>query len=260
MPLKKRRKTVPGRSPSKPRKKISRILSRLRFQNPQWFEAALTHPSYRHENPILSKLENFDRLEFFGDAILNFVICKKIYALFPDADEGILSRLRSILVSRKILYKAASLIGLPHFTKLGKSLSKQKAFLKGKIYADSFEALLAALYFDRGFDFTEQFILKIFKDYFDAKRLLRLDPNPKSALQELAQKFWQMLPIYKTESTSQGSLTTVSIQNFKEASALGRTRKESEQKAARLLVRFIRQELADRLKKNSSERKFRKTR
>lgn len=256
--MRKQRKTL-SRSSSKSKKKNPTLLSRLHFQNSQWFEAAVTHPSYRHENRRPAKLASFDRLEFFGDAILNFAICKKIYAVFPDADEGILSRLRSTLVSRKILYKIASSIGLGRFLKLGKSLSTPQALPKGKIFADCLEALLAALYFDQGFEATERFILKIFKDYFDAKRLLRLDPNPKSALQELAQKFWRKLPAYKTETTHEGFLTTASIQGFKEASALGRTRKESEQKAARLLIRSIRQEPAERLKKNSSERKFLKT-
>ena len=213
----------------------------LRFKNEALYQAAVTHPSYRNEN-LSVNLEDFDRLEFFGDAILNFVICKKIYPLFPKADEGMLSRLRSILVSRKILFRIAREMRLLPAMKLGRGLHEQEDFLKIKLAADAFEALLGALYLDQGLDRVEKFILKCFRPYFDAKKLFRLDPNPKSTLQELVQRRWQKLPVYLSETTAKGVKTTVSISRGRHASALMRTRKESEEKAARLLIRLIRQE------------------
>lgn len=229
----------------------------LRFKNRAFYQAAISHPSYRNENPALyTDLENFDRLEFFGDAILNFVICKKIYPLFPQADEGMLSRLRSILVSRKILFRIARQMGLIRSLNLGRGLHEQEDFLKIKLAADALEALIGALYLDQGLERTEKFILKHFRTYFDAKKLFRLDPNPKSTLQELVQKRWQKLPIYLSETTAKGVKTTVSITRARRANATARTRKDSEEKAARLLIRLIRQEALGRVKKKSSAGKF----
>lgn len=230
----------------------------LSFRNPKRLKAALSHPSYRNEN-LPEELEDFDRLEFFGDSILNFVICRRIYAAFPDADEGLLSRLRSILVSRKILSRIALGIKLQKNIRLGKSLLAHGEFSMPKILTDSLEALIAAFYFDRGFAQTENLILKLFKGYFDAKKLFRLDPNPKSTLQELVQRHWQKLPTYASEQTKDGSKTTASVHRLLKVSAIAKTRKESEEKAARLLIQKIRHELARRLKKKSSGRKLRRT-
>jgi ribonuclease-3 len=231
----------------------------LRFQNVQLKDAALLHPSYLNENPNLPIFANFDRLEFFGDSVLNFVICRKLYREFPDADEGLLSRLRSILVSRKILARIAREIGLPQFLHLGRGLASQEDFHKAKMFADAFEALIAALYFDQGFDRTERFLLKCFSGYFDMKKLFRLDPNPKSTLQELAQRHWQKLPSYSSQNQDAGFKAVVSISPRRKAQALGRNRQEAEERAARLLIRALRQELVKRLKRASSGRKLRRT-
>lgn len=231
----------------------------VRFKNPRLLEAAFFHPSYRNETPLDFKHEDFDRLEFLGDSILNWVICRKIYQKFPLADEGILSRLRSILVSRKILSRIARQINLPQWLKLGKSLENQDDFLKSKMYADAFEALIAAIYFDQGFDKTEKFLLKCFRGYFDMRKLFQLDPNPKGTLQDLSQRNWQKLPTYASQPFEKGSRTLVFIHQRLKANAEGRNRQESEEKAARLLIRKLRQVLLGRLKRKSSGKKLRKT-
>ncbi len=231
----------------------------IRFRRKALLQAALYHPSYRNETSLGRNFENFDRMEFFGDAILNFVVCKKLYSVFPEADEGMLSKLRSILVSRKILSRIAKELKLPKHMRLGKSLQKQQLYMKSKLFADVFEALIAALYFDQGFPKTSEFILKHFKSYFDAKKLFRLDPNPKSTLQELVQKHWQKLPQYDSKLEEDRVETTVSITRGRKATATARTRRESEEKAARVLLKQLRQELLGRLSKKSSGRKLLKT-
>jgi len=209
----------------------------------------LIHPSYRHENP-LKGLANFDRLEFFGDAILNFVICRKIFRVFPDADEGILSRLRSILVSRKILYRIAVKLKLGSIIKVGRSLMVPDDASRAKILSDTFEALIAAVYFDKGFEATERFVLKCYAGYFDMRKLWRLDPNPKSSLQELVQKHWRKLPLYTYELRPDGGArVTIVVLRSLRAAAAGRNRREAEEKAARLLIQKIRQVLVRRSKK-----------
>jgi len=220
--------------------------------------SALIHPSYRYEHKC-PKLDNFDRLEFFGDAILNYVVCKRLYRLFPKANEGDLSRLRSILVSRKVLFRIAKSSGISRIMQLGNGLKKQPSSTKVKIYADVYEALIAAVYFAKGLEHAEKFILKDLRPYFDSKKLLRLDPNPKSSLQELCQNMWKRLPEYRSTPCPRGIKTSIHITQRMRATAYAKTRKSSEESAARLLIRKIRKGYS-RSKKASSGRKLRKAR
>ncbi len=253
-----RKSYKPGLSKSKGKKKLPRKVLGILFADQKLLRAALTHPSYRNENACAS-LDDFDRLEFLGDAILNFIICTKLYSLYPQANEGLLSRLRSILVSRKILARVATKIRLGSHLYLGKSLKRQFRYSKNKIFADAFEAFIAAIYFDQGFKTTDCFIQKHFQDLFDAKKLFRLDPNPKSTLQEFSQKQWQHIPVYRSEVTPNGIKTEVAVLTRQKAVAVGRTRQESEEKAARFLLKKIRQEeWVRRSKRKSSGKKLRK--
>ncbi len=208
------------------------------------YRAALTHPSFRNENARATKgLEDFDRLEFLGDTILNEIICQKLFAKFPEADEGMLSKLRSILVSQKILSRIAQAMKLQKILLISKNLRQNfKDFLKAKLLTDALEALFAAIYFDQGHDKVEAFILKHFKAYFDPKLLFRLDPNPKSTLQEMTLKKWQKLPEYTHEFSGKGVKTTVSAGGKRKASALHKIKRESEILAARALIRKLRKE------------------
>lgn len=216
-------------------KSLEKIIG-LKIGKTPGYESALTHPSFRYENPM-PKLGHFDRMEFLGDAILNEVICRKIYQTFEDADEGLLSRLRSTLVSRRILIKVARELKLNKFMRLGRGFKKSSpSFLKAKVLADVFEALIAAIYFDRGKKAAETFILAHFDEYFDIKKLFRLDPNPKSTLQEISQKHWKKLPQYESSQVTKGIQVVAWIDGQKRAKAVARSRKEAEEKAARNLV------------------------
>lgn len=211
----------------------------LVFSNPKLLEAALTHPSYRNEHPHL-RLPDFDRLEFFGDAILNYVICCKLIEAFPEANEGVLSRFRSTLVSGKVLARVAQELGLRRFIHLGRGLAKEKGSQQSKVLADALEALIAAVYEDQGLSPAREFILKHLGSYCNPRRLLRLDPNPKSTLQELAQKQWKKLPIYSWKATRQGIRVEVRIGRKYRLAVTGKSRRELEEKAARELLRKLR--------------------
>lgn len=209
-----------------------------------WYHAALTHPSFRNENIREKGLEDFDRLEFLGDSILNEIICQKLFTTFPEADEGMLSKLRSILVSQRILSRIAKTLKLQKFILLGRSLRHD--FMKGplqmKLLTDAFEALFAAIYFDHGHDRIERFILKHFDKYFDPKLLFRLDPNPKSTLQEMTLKKWQKLPEYKHVFSAAGVKTVVSVGRKRKGTGFDKIKRESELKAARALIQILRKE------------------
>jgi ribonuclease-3 len=232
-------------SPKDPHSKASlRKILGFPVESPTIYRAALTHPSFRNENARITKgLEDFDRLEFLGDSILNEVICQKLFEKFPEADEGMLSKLRSILVSQKILSRIAQAIKLQNILLISKNLRQNfKDFLKTKLLTDAFESLLAAIYFDHGHSKVEAFILKHFKKYFDPKLLFRLDPNPKSTLQEMTLKQWQKLPEYTHAFSDKGVKTTVSAGGRRKASAFHKIKRESEVLAARALIRRLRKE------------------
>lgn len=216
------------------------------------YRAALTHPSFRNENFRATRdLEDFDRLEFLGDSILNEIICQELFERFPEADEGMLSKLRSIIVSQKILSRIAQALKLQQVLLISRSLRHNfKDFLKAKLLTDALEALFAAIYFDHGHNKVETFILKHFKSYFDPKLLFRLDPNPKSTLQEMTLKRWQKLPEYTHAFTPRGVKTTVSAGGKRKASGFDKIKRESELKAARALILLLRKQFKKEKKRN----------
>ncbi len=228
----------------------------ISFRDSRWAHSALTHPSYRNEAG-LTGLEDFERLEFFGDAILNYVICRAIYDGFPEADEGLLTRIRSILVSRKILARIARELGLHRHLLVDRQLKALPLETKNRILADALESFLAAIYFDRGLKEARGFILLHFGPYMNLKRLFRLNPNPKSTLQEISQKRWRKLPVYQMKELGSGCRVTVKA-GRRQATACGRSRRDAEEKAARLLIRKIRYDCLPEPKTALSGRKLRK--
>lgn len=224
------------------------------FRKTGLLEAALTHPSFQGADKKGAP-EQFGRLEFFGDAILNFVICRALFKLFPAADEGELSRLRSTLVSRKILARIAGELKIKPLLRLGPGVKNEPPQAQEKLLADSLESLIAAIFLDQGLARTEKFLGKIFSLYLNAGRLNRLDPNPKGSLQILCQRHWQKLPSYKILRSTKGVTVEVEITEVFRASSEASTRKAAEIKAARKLTAQIRQAFSGALKK-SSERKL----
>lgn len=224
------------------------------FRKTALLEAALTHPSFR-PSPGETPSQSFGRLEFFGDAILNFVICRTLFKLFPSAGEGELTRLRSTLVSRKILARIARELKLKPLLKVGPGVKNEPPQAQEKLLADSLESLIAAVFLDQGILRTERFLESIFSPYLDAKRLNRLDPNPKGSLQILSQRHWQKLPVYLVKRNEKGVRVEVKIEGAACASAEALTRKAAENMAAQKLAAKIRQDFAGVLKK-SSERKL----
>lgn len=210
----------------------------IRFKNPGLLDAALTHPSsssFPHEGRFLE----FQRLEFFGDSILNFTICRKLFTEFPELNEGALSRLRSLLVSKKILLKIAREIKLKRCVKIGKDLPLRAISDKTKVLSDCLEAFIGALYLDRGMTQTEKFIGKIYAKLFDLKKLNRLGINPKNTLQEYAQKTTGELPHYKTIGAGKGFTSEVFLSKKETAKGEGTTKREAEEKAARALIKKL---------------------
>ncbi|MBI4395139.1 MAG: ribonuclease III [Candidatus Omnitrophica bacterium] len=213
----------------------------FKFKRKELLQSALNHPSYHSEGQTIQTVEDFQRLEFLGDSILNSFIAGNLYHLFPKANEGLLSRLRSILVSRKLLARIARSIRLKTYLLLGKRKRNRPELNHEKILADTLEALIAAIYFDRGEKNVRRFLSKYFKPYFDQKKLFQLDPNPKSALQEYTQKKYGSLPVYQIQMTKnqKSFVASVTIRGNKKAKGIGRTKQEAESQAATALLKKL---------------------
>lgn len=153
-------------------------------RNFQLFKLALVHSSAAKTN-IKGIKESNERLEYLGDAILGAVIAEYLFKKFPYKDEGFLTDIRSRIVSRESLNHLGRKLGLDHIIELNKSIpSPHKS-----AYGDTMEALVGAVYLDRGYDYCKKFVLgKLIEPHFDIKELIESDTNFKSRIIEWSQK------------------------------------------------------------------------
>lgn len=159
------------------------------FDDPSLFAQALTHRSATGANN--------ERLEFLGDAVLNFVISEAIFAIRPEADEGDLSRLRASLVKDTSLAKIASDVGLGEHLILGSGERKTGGHRRSSILADALEALFGAVYLDSGFDAARSIIERAFAARLEALPDACTLRDPKTRLQEWLQARKYSLPLYE---------------------------------------------------------------
>ncbi len=201
------------------------------FRNPALLEEALIHSSWAN-----SRLASNERLEFLGDAVLGLLICQCLYERFPDYLEGDLTKLKSVLVSRKICAQIARTLGLLDFIQVGKGTNGSRA-LNGSIAAGTLEAVLAAIYLDGGFSAAEQFVRKHFGPYLEAADAQDHLENFKSILQQYSQRHLNATPSYRLLDEKGPDhnkcfevCAVVGQRMF--SSAWGATKKEAEQRAA----------------------------
>ena len=209
----------------------------LSFNNPQLFVMALTHRS--------SAANNNERLEFLGDSILGFVIAELLYEQFPDASEGVLSRLRASLVNQGSLADLARKHELGDYLRLGSGELKSGGFRRDSILSDALEAIMGALFKDQGIAACRQWIEQLFADKLRSLSLDNWQKDPKTQLQELMQAQKMELPEYTLmtmsglahEQTFQVKCTIPLIAD----ACIGRgvSRKKAEQSAAELMLELL---------------------
>jgi ribonuclease-3 len=158
------------------------------FSDHQLMQQALTHRSFGGDNN--------ERLEYLGDAILGFVVADDLFHHFLDASEGQLSRLRSSLVKRDTLAKVARELHLGDYLRLGQGELRSGGHHRDSILADTFEALLAAIYLDGGYEATRKVILSIFSSRIHQFNPRQHQKDPKTQLQEYLQSIKVDLPSY----------------------------------------------------------------
>tara|TARA_Y100001949_G_scaffold105159_1_gene88798 strand:+ start:4468 stop:5253 length:786 start_codon:yes stop_codon:yes gene_type:complete len=210
-------------------------------------EHALTHRSIVHEDASGAMVDN-EVLEFLGDAVLGFVIADLLFREFPDVTEGIMSKWKATLVSTVTLANLGGLLGLGDYILLGRGEEKTGGRKKKNLVADTYEALIAAVYLDGGVGAVQKFIEEQFKPLVGTLRIgdrsSFLEQDDKSALQELVQARSLALPEYRVvreEGPDHRKIfcVEVCVGGDVMAAAEGPSKKEAEQRAASLALQRL---------------------
>lgn len=172
-----------------------------RFARPALLVEAMTHRSFVNENPAGHETDN-QRLEFFGDAILDFSVSGLLFRRFPASREGELTRLRARLVDEENLARMAAHVGLGACLRLGRGEERDNGRSKPSLLADAYEALLAAVYLDGGMPAVETLVSAQFSPLLEEAALTGLRDDYKTMLQELAQNLFGAPPTYRVTGES----------------------------------------------------------
>lgn len=206
----------------------------VRFGNQELYTWALTHRSYAYEH---GGLPTNERLEFLGDAVLGVVITDLIYRAFPDLPEGQLAKLRAATVNMNVLAEVSRELGVGEAVRLGRGEELSGGRDKSSILADTLEALLGAIYLDKGLSRASGLVRRLFEARVmeAAGRGAALDY--KTSLQELAASSLGGMPSYSIEEEgpdhAKRFTATVSVTGRPLGTGRGRSKKEAEQNAAR---------------------------
>ena len=211
-----------------------------RFHDKGLLEHALTHRSRAHEDASGGVVDN-ESLEFLGDAVLGLVISDRLFREFPEYNEGQKSKAKALLVSAPTLARVGEQLGLGDYLLLGRGEEKTGGRQKPSLIADTFEAVVAAVYLDGGVEAADAFLERQFRDALEEVRAGRTITggvfDHKSALQEWLQAHDRPLPTYLLageQGPDHQKVFEVEVRLGDESvsRAEGRSKKEAEQKAA----------------------------
>ena len=200
---------------------------KVNFKNANLLSKSLTHKSFDSNN-------NNEKLEFLGDRVLGLVIAKKLLEIYPKEKEGILDKKFASLVNKKTCLEIAKNINLEKYI-LTLNSSNKKIKIEDKIISDSCEALIGAIYLDKGFTVVEKVILELWKNHIKKSVITQIDAKTK--LQELSLRNFKKLPTYKIISNSGPRHKPlfkigVKLPNTKYFISTGKSKKDAEQNAA----------------------------
>ncbi len=208
-----------------------------RFRDTSLVRLALSHRSfvYSHQG---TALDSNERLEFLGDSVLNLAVSEFLYRNHEQKQEGVLSQYKSLIISRKILWNSALQIQLGQFMLLSDSESRNGGRERSSILVDAFEALIAAIYLDRGYGAARQFILRYVLNGVEQVLGDRNFFNYKSILLEHFQGKGQPAPCYvavDSHGPDHDKIFTIQVEMGEQPLGMGqgKTKKEAEQNAAR---------------------------
>lgn len=207
------------------------------FKDKNLLKTAFTHRSYLNEHNS-EKLQNNERLEFLGDAVLSFVVSRHLYEEYPDHPEGDLTNFRAAIVQATTLANVSRKLGLGNFLLLSRGEEASGGRDRQYLLANTFESLLGAIYLDQGVEAASKFvhahIIPLLADIIERK----LFKDSKSQLQELTQEVYGVTPFYEVvkETGPDHSKTfevAVFVKDKKFAQGSGNSKQTAEQEAAR---------------------------
>lgn len=192
--------------------------------------------AFAHSSSVDNRLLSNERLEFLGDSVLAAIICQVLFERFPAYLEGDLTKIKSMLVSRRNCARVTKELGLQKYLKVGKGMAGSRALL-GSLAAGLLEAVIAVVYIDGGFQAARNFVLRAFASLIDRADAKQNQENFKSLLQQCAQQQFNATPVYELldekgpdHDKCFESEVVIGERHFE--SAWGRNKKEAEQKAA----------------------------
>jgi ribonuclease-3 len=202
-----------------------------RFGRPELLRAALTHTSGAN-----TRAASNERLEFLGDSVLGLVTCEQLFLRFPDYQEGDLTKVKSVVVSRKTCARFSSELGLGDFLFLGKGVNAYGE-IPSNMLADVFESLVAAIFLDGGWDAAKTFVLRFIQPEVERVAREAITANSKSQLQQVAQREYGGTPRYylldeQGPDHDKCFKVAAAVNDHPFPPAWGRTKKEAELKAA----------------------------
>lgn len=203
----------------------------FRFTRPELLRAALTHTSGAN-----TRAASNERLEFLGDSVLGLVTCEQLYARFPEYQEGDLTKVKSVVVSRKTCAQFSRELGLGNYLFLGKGVNAYGE-IPSNMLADVFESLVAAIFLDGGWEAARAFVLRFIGPEVERVARDAISSNSKSQLQTVCQREFGGTPRYvlldeQGPDHDKCFKVAAQVRDHKFSAAWGRTKKEAELKAA----------------------------
>jgi len=205
------------------------------FRDENLLRLALTHPSVAHEQG--ASVQHNQRLEFLGDAVLQLILTSELYEKFPAMDEGPLTKARAQMVNRRALADQGRRLGLGEHLIVSRGEEASGGRQRPSALADTFEALLGAIFLDAGFDAARDIVLRQFREEFGELEVIPNLENPKGELQEILQANSTEAPQYQLESVSgpdHDRLFECAVyhQGVELGRGKGKSKKEAESRAA----------------------------
>jgi ribonuclease III len=221
---------------------IEKLIGEL-VDEPDLYLKALRHRSTLVDDS-LDHTQSYEQLEFLGDAVLDLIITELIFRHYPHKDEGFMTKLRSKLVKEETLARLATELGLPAMIEVGRRVRTQGIEQKASVLADIFEALVGALYKDKGYDWTSRYVIGVYEDCIDLKHLALTHDNFKSILLEYSQANKMDTPDYRIVRESGPDHNKifevrVYLNGEEYGSGVGKNKKSAEQLAAAEALRKL---------------------
>ncbi|HHD82360.1 MAG TPA: ribonuclease III [Campylobacterales bacterium] len=211
-----------------------------KFKREDLITEALTHKSYK-------KAYNNERLEFLGDAVLDLIVGEYLFEKFPNEDEGVLSKIRASLVNEKGFTKLAQKINLGDSLLISSAEENNEGRTKPSLLSNAFEAVIGAIYLESGLQTSSQITIRLIESTYKSIDLNSLSKDFKTTLQELTQADFGETPTYKLVRSfgpdhKKEFEIAVELQNRVIASALGKSKKEAQQRVAEIALKKLKGE------------------